>query len=230
MRNRKSMIQATLILLTSLAAVLVVLGFLLKQVPDFYRAQTKGELSDALIGPELLTRFGDLKNDIRSQPEWGATFSSEELNAFFRDALGPEGSLAGILPDGLSEPRVQIAGDKLRIAGRLGDGFWSTVISLEIRAWLVEADVNTIAIELCGMWAGRFPMGTQSVLESISEVARESNMVVTWYRHNGHPVGIVRFYADQARPTTQIRRFKIEDGAFTVAGRSMIDGNPPATP
>jgi hypothetical protein len=205
-----------------------VLAALLKHEPAFYTDQTDDAASnDPEVGVRVLTRFGDLKNDIRSKPEWGTTFTGAELNAFFRLTFAEEGGLPGVLPDGLTSPRVSIDGDRVRLAARYGTGDWSTVVSVELRAWLVKGETNTVAVELVGMWAGGLPLGTQSMLDSISEAARDSNVVVTWYRHDGHPVGVFRFYADQARPTTQIQRFQIEDGKLTIVGRSLLDASGP---
>ena len=228
MRRRRQLILTILILLSTVGIAVGALGTLLKREPDYYANAVNRGTSDSTLAPEVMTRFGDLKNDIRAKPEWGSSFTSEELNAFFREVLGSDTGLVGLLPEGVTDPRVSIEGDRLGMAMRYGSGFWSTVFSVEMRGWLVKEETNTIAIELIGIWAGGLPLGTQSVLDWVSEVGRDANIVVTWYRHNGHPVGIFHFYADQSQPTTQIRRFKIEDGKVIVAGRSLLNhGAPP---
>jgi hypothetical protein len=226
--RRRSLVVTILILVAAVGSAGGVLAGLLKHEPAFYTARNDGGYDDPSVGARVLTKFGDLKNDIRSKAEWGATFSTEELNAFFQMTLGEDGGLAAVLPDGLSDPRIIIDGNRILMAARYGKGTWSTVLSLELRGWLVKGETNTVALEIVGMWAGGLPLGTQSMLDSISETARDSNVVATWYRNEGHPVGVFRFYADQARPTTQIRRFKIEEGRLTVMGRSMLDTNAPA--
>lgn len=220
---RRSFILTVLILAAALGCTGAGLAALLKHEPSFYsQGCSSPDAADPDLCARVVTRFGDLKNDIRSKPDWGATFTATELNAFFRETLDRKaGGLSGLLPDGLNDPRVSIEGDRLRLAGRYGTGLWSTVLSVELRAWLVKGEMNTVALELVGMWAGALPLGTQSVLDAISETARDSNVVVTWFRRDGHPVGILRFYADQVRPTTQIRTFKIEGDSLTVAGRAL---------
>jgi hypothetical protein len=219
--RRRSLFLTLLILAAAAGGLGGGLALLLKHEPAFYA--DRADHPDPTLGPRVLTRFGELKNDIRSKDEWGATFTAEELDAFCRETLGRGGSFAGILPDGLTDPRVSVAGDRVRVAARYGAGTWSTVLSVELRPWLVKGETNTIALELVGLWAGGLPLGTQSMLDTITETARSSNLTATWYRYDGHPVGIFHLYADQPRPTTQISRLAVRDGQLTVAGRSLPD-------
>ena len=219
--RRRSLVLTFLIVVAAVGVIGGGVAALLKREPDFYADRI--DETDPTLGPRVLTRFGELKNDIRSKDEWHATFTAAELDAFCRETLGRGGSLAGVLPDGLTDPRVSVDGDRVRVAARYGAGLWSTVLSVEMRAWLVKDETNTIALELVGLWAGGLPLGTQSVLDSITESARGANVMATWYRYDGHPVGIFRLYADQVRPTTQISRFTVRDGQLTLTGRSLPD-------
>jgi hypothetical protein len=112
---------------------------------------------------------------------------------------------------------------------RYREGFWSTVVWLEMRAWLVKDQVNVAAVEVCELRAGRLPFGTQSILDKIGDVARESSIEVTWYRHGSNPVGLFKFFAKQPQPTSQVLTLEVKDGKVVVAGRSDLDV-PPAPP
>lgn len=221
--RRRNAILTFLLLLATLSAVGGALTALLKTDPDFYTATDHTAPDDTVAATAVVTRFGDLKNDIRSKPEWGATFTAEELNAFLREHLSTDGGLESFLPQGLHSPRVAIDGDRIQVAARYGEGFWSTVLSLEARVWLVKGEANVVALELLGVRAGLLPLGSQSFLDQISEAARDSNIAVSWFRHDGNPVGMCRFYADQAHPTTQIALFRAADGKLTIKGRSLLD-------
>ena len=98
-------------------------------------------------------------------------------------------------------------------------------MSAELRVWLVKDEVNTVAVELVGMRAGVLPVELQwfRSLDEIAEAVRDRNMDVSWYRHDGHLVGVFRLYADQPRPQTQLGTVTVADGRVTVAGRSMVD-------
>jgi hypothetical protein len=217
--RRQSAFQAVLILIAAVAGVAAGVGYLVKQEPVYYAAAGVDDADDPRVADAVLTKYGDLKNDIRLKPEWGVEFTAAELNALLRDKATDGGILGGFLPPGVSGPRVAVEGDRLKLAARYGDGFWSSVVSVELRAWLVSTEVNTVAVELAGMWLGGLPFGTQWLLDWVTEAAHERNIDVTWYRHNGHPVGLFRFYADQPYPVVQIRTVKIADGGVSVAGR-----------
>jgi hypothetical protein len=228
--RRRSLFLALLLVALTAAGVLGGLAVLLKQVPDYYTAASDETADDEKVAGEVLTRIGDLKNDIRSREEWGASFTAAELNAFLRQNLTEGDWMAGLLPGHLHDPRVAIDGDRVKFAARYGEGFWSSVVSIELRAWLVDQKVNTLAVELVAVRAGAVPFGSQSLLDFISESARDSNVDVTWYRHDGHAVGLFRFYADQRRPATHIQTVKVADGAVTVAGHSTVESVIPVAP
>ena len=136
-------------------AVVGVLTLLVKQEPGYYTADAGDEIANAQVASEVLTRFGDLMNDVRLKSEWNGSFTASELNAFLRENLQEDGWLARVLPPELHAPRVAIDGDRVKVAGRVGDGFWSTVVSAELRVWLVKDEVNTVAVELVGMRRAR---------------------------------------------------------------------------
>ena len=222
--RRRNALFSVLLLVAGLGVAGGVIGSLLKDEPDYYTEGGVQAASDPVAAAGVVTRFGDLKNDIRSKPEWGATFTADELNAFLREHLGVDGGLVSFIPDDLTDPRLAIDGDRIKFAARYGQGFWSTVVSVEAKVWLVKEETNVVALELCGVWAGAVSLGSHSILDRISETARDSNIVITWYRHDGNPVGLCQFYADQPRPTTQIAQLTVGDGKFTVKGRSLLAG------
>ena len=172
---------------------------------------------------KLVTRVQDLKNEIRSKPEWGDTFTAEDLNCFFVENMSRRDGLCSVLPDGLHSPRVSIDGDRLRLGFRYRQGFWSTVVWVELKVWLVANEVNLIAVEVCDLSAGGLPIGSHSILDAITEAARDSNIEVTWYRNKGNPVGLFRLYADQPRPAAQVLTLEVKDGKIVIAGRSFLD-------
>jgi hypothetical protein len=221
--RRRRVLLALLIVALAAAAVVGVLGMLLKQEPAYYAADPGDEFSDSLVASRVLTRFGDLMNDVRLKPEWSGSFTASELNAFLRENLQEDGWLARVMPPELHDPRVAIEGDRVKVAGRVGDGFWSTVVSAELRVWLVKDEINTVAVELVHMRAGALPVELQWFrgLDAIGEAVRDRNVDVSWYRHDGHLVGVFRLYADQPRPPTQLRTVKVADGRVAVAGRKL---------
>jgi len=204
--------------------------YLAKREPDFYHhAPVPDEFDTRERAAQLLTRVQDFKNEIRSRSEWGETFTAEELNCFFVENMGRKSGLASMLPESVHSPRVAIDGDHIKIGFKYGEGFWSTVVWVELKVWLVKDEPNLVAVEVCDLRTGSLPVGSQTVLDSISDAAREWNIEVTWYRHGSNPVGLFRFFANQVGPpTSQILTLDVKDGKIVVAGRSAADGSPVA--
>jgi hypothetical protein len=205
-----------------LAVVVVAIGYLLKCEPAFYaRAACPADYDTREKASRLLTRVQDLKNDIRTKPVWGETFTTEELNCFFAEMMTETGSFINMLPKGFHSPRVAVEGDRIKLGFRYGKGFWSSVVWIELKVWLVADEINLMAMEVCDLRAGRAGVGAQSILDAIEATARKSNIDVTWYRNNGNPVGLFKFFPDQPRPASQVLTLDTRDGKIIIAGRSM---------
>lgn len=228
MRRRRPLLIALALLATAAALVLGGLGVAAKRAPAFYAAAHRPNDYDTLErSSRLLTRVLDLQNDIRGREAWGDTFSTEEVNAFFIENLGPKGRLSDALPDGFHSPRVHIAGDRLFLGATYREGFWSSVVWLELRVWLVAEQTNVAAVEVLNLKAGALSFGSQSVLDKLGDVARDAGIDVTWYRNGGNPVGLFKFFPKQPRATSQILTLEVKDGKIVVAGNSCQDGGPP---
>jgi hypothetical protein len=223
--------------LLTIALIVLLLGLVggalasaLKTEPAFYKTSQQEPTSDTSEkASQFLTRIQDLKNDVRSKAEWGGTFKADDLNCFFHENFRDSNGLAKLLPNGCHSPRIVIDGDRIKLGLRYGHGTWSTVLWIELRAWLVKGEPNLLALHICGLKAGSFPLGGQTLLDALTELAHDSNVDVTWYRHHGNPVGLFRFYAGQLRPTTQIHTFRIENGSIVVGGRTKVDSGGTAT-
>lgn len=225
---RRSRLMALLLLVGGVGLCFGGVGYLAKREPDFYhRAPNPDEYDTRERAALLLTRVQELKNEIRSQSEWGETFSAEDLNCFFVENMGKKGGLASLLPAGVHSPRVAIDGDRLKIGFKYGEGFWSTVVWVELKVWLVKDEPNLVALEVCDLRTGSLPIGSQSILDSITDSARDWNIEVNWYRNGPNPVGLFRFFANQGnQPSSQILTLKVDDGKIVVAGRSATDHSP----
>jgi hypothetical protein len=230
MSLRRPLVRAIALLALVLLLGAGAFAYFLKREPAFYTAAAKqGDFDTSDKAYSLLMRVQDLKNDIRTMSKWGETFTAEDLNCFFSVMMAEKGSFTGLLPGGFHSPRVAIDGDRLKIGFRYGRGFWSTVIWVELRVWLVADETNLMAIEVCDLRAGKLGIGTQTILDSIGDAARGSNIDVTWYRHNGNAVGLFRFFPDQPRPASQVLTLDVKDNKIVIAGQS-ISAEPIAIP
>lgn len=204
-------------------ATAAVLGTLARSTPDFYAgAEVPAGTERAALSRGFQTEFFDLLNSIANDDSaWSAEFPAASLNAYFQEDFIKSGGVQSLTEAGLSDLRVVIDDDRVRVAARYGEGFWSTVLTLEVRFRLAAKEPNVVLLELLGLKAGRLPVPSRWLLEPIAEMARQLNIDVQWYRHDGHPVALMRFQADRVRPTYQLLRLGVRDGAFQVVGRSL---------
>ncbi|MBP3960351.1 hypothetical protein J8F10_34415 [Gemmata sp. G18] len=228
MRRRRPMFLALALLAAFAGLATGAIVFAAKRDPAFYAATASrpADWDSHERSAKLLTRVLDLQNDIRAKAEWGDTFTAEELNCFFIENMGAKDGLCDLLPKGFHSPRIAIEGDHLKLGLRYGEGFWSSIVWMDLKVWLVADQVNVAAVEVCALKAGQLPFGSQSILDKIGDVARESSIDVTWYRNKSNPVGLFRFFAKLPRPTSQVLTLEVKDGKLTIAGRSFLDPAP----
>jgi len=221
--RRRSLIKTLLILALLLATSFGIVGSLLKREPEFYVRENADGLraDDSVQAGKVVTRVSELMDDMRAtqKGDWGSTFTAEELNAFFRERESGTNPLTQALFADLPDPRVAIEDDRLLVAYRYGEGFWSTIIEVEVRMWLVKDQSNVVALEIVRFQAGAIPLPKNWVLDDIGAAARRLSADVNWYRKGGNPVALCKLYANQSRPETQVTTLRIGDSSLTVAGR-----------
>lgn len=196
---------------------------LIRYQPEWYEQSAPPE------GPERLKSSQDFHSEfigmiqaIEYEQEWGAQFTQDQINSYFEEGFKSSNLSAQVLPEDIRDPRVRIEPDRFFLAFRYGQGAWSTVVSLEMRVWLPAAEPNAIALELMAFQVGALPISVQSLLEKVTEVARQNGIALEWYRRNetGNPVALLRFQADRPRPTVQLRSIRFEKGVLLISGRT----------
>jgi hypothetical protein len=227
--RRKSLILALLAVLLLLVGVGATLVALVLHEPAFYR---RGAVAS---GPQRRTlsdsfqeEFFRLLSALQSDDLWGAQFTTEQINAYLMEGFLTSRTDEKLLPDNVRAPRVALDGDRLRLGFRYGSDRWSTIITIDMRLWVAQGQANTVGLELLGLYAGGLPISAQSLLEYISEAARQSHtedgrriVDVSWYRHDGHPVALLRFNPDQPRATIHLKHVELQQGRLLIQGRSL---------
>jgi hypothetical protein len=193
---------------------------LVRHEPDFYlkKAFPPGIERKQRSG-EFVEGFLQFCTEVREYQEWHASFKEECVNSYFDEQFVTSGLAEKVLPEGITVPRIAIEDDQFRLAFRYRLGPVSTIISIDMRMWLTK-EPNVVALELQGLHAGSLPIAAQSLLEQVSETARQNNIEVTWYRHRGNPVALLRFQADQDHPTVRLDHLVLHKGLLEIHGRS----------
>jgi hypothetical protein len=220
--SRKSIIWTIVILLLLLGGASATLILLVRHEPEFYvrAAVPPGEQRKRSSG-DFVLEFTHLIEGVLNKRQWDIRFTQDQINSYFEEDFVKEHTTENPLPEGISEPRISLEADRIRLAFRYGSGWLSTVISIDMRAWRVVTQPNVLALEFQALHAGALPISAQSLLERVYEAARQQNIDPTWYRFNGHPVLLLRFQADRNNPTFQLQELELHPSMLRITGRSF---------
>jgi hypothetical protein len=229
--SRRSILLTLGILGLLVGGVLVVLAVLVHHEPNSYT-----HLS-VIPGPERQRLSDDfyralcgMLSDINGSDAWSARFTEEQVNSYFEEKFTHSGLHKLMLPDHVCGPRVGFDDDRICIAFRYGYGcFWSTVVSIDFRVWVTKTP-NAVCLELLGSHVGVLPINAQSLLKHFSdELMRQGSLQLSWYRHEGRPVALLSFQAEQPRATVQLTEIKVEAGQIAIRGKGS-DASSARTP
>jgi hypothetical protein len=211
----------------ALTAIGIVAGLvaMTQHVPAFYlRANMAAGPQRQELSNHFITKAANLwesvKNDSGGNADWFCALNEAEINAFFAEGFLRDPEPQKLLPEGASEPRVEIEKDRMRLGFRYGNSLWSTIISIDFRVWLAKGQPNALVLELQGLHAGSLPVSAQSLLEDISTSLSRHNIQVSWYRHQGNPTAALKFQSDQPRPGAILQHVDLQPGILNILGHS----------
>jgi hypothetical protein len=234
--SRKSLLCGFAFVLLLIGGSAAALAWMVLREPDFYRrASVPAGEQRKQLSTEFREELNNLVNGIINYKSWGARFSEAQINSYFEEDFLRLGSVEKtIFPEGVSSPRLSIESDRLRVAFRYGGKNWSTIVSLDLRIWLAAKVPNVVALEVQQMRVGSLPVALQSILDHFSEAARRQDIEMSWYRHNGNPVAMLRFGPSRGEPTVQLLGIKLQPGTISVRGadraKPLATEPAPATP
>ena len=221
--------------LATFLSLLSIGGFVLYSIirhePNFYKTAllVANDPNEGDKAKEFTSECFEFVGAVGTEKEWYAQFKEDQINSFFSEELDETGNKNKFFPDYIRAPRICLEPDRLRLAFRWGEGKLSTIISAELKLWLAKDEPNVVAIQVYSLKAGALPISLLSMFDKISDTARQNGIEVSWYRHQGKPVAVVRFQADQPRPTMLLQALEIERGFLTLRGKNM-DSNRPEIP
>jgi hypothetical protein len=221
--SRRSLLLALCIFLCLLGGVGTALWMLVRYEPRVYLlAAVPPGVTRQTLSEKCLRELNHLYNSVSNPEEqdWETSFTDGEINSYLAEHFVQSRLDKQFLPEGISQPRIIIESDKIRIAFRYGTGLWSSVVSIDLRVWLVKGEPNVVALKLVGFHAGALPISAQSLLESITQTCQEHGIGVDWYRDDGYPVALIRFQNEQPHPTLELELIKLEEGAIHIQGHT----------
>jgi hypothetical protein len=152
---------------------------------------------------------------------WQVPFAEKEVNSFLQENFFKTLNAKSLERHGISDVRVAFEDNLIRLGFRYGTKPWQTVMSFDMHVWLVPKEINVMAIELVGRHAGALPVSAQSLLTMIAETLHTKEVDISWYRHNGNPVALVRFQSEGGRPSFRFCEVAAKNGSLIVVGNSL---------
>jgi hypothetical protein len=188
-------------------------------VPAFYADElavapaTQEKDSDHMLN-QATTFYSGLQKSGR----WQQTFEAKTVNAWL--AVDLPRNFPDSLPPGIRDPRVHITPNGITFAFRLDRFALHGVISLEVSARVESADVISLRIHKARL--GAIPWSLDTVLKSVTNVARQSNVRIQWRQIDGDPVALITLAPVNAGRgnVIHIDTIKLGDGELIVAGRT----------
>ena len=182
-----------------------------------------------VLSKGFFSQAGTFYTSIKENEKWEESFSEEQINSFLQEDFVRSAADKFTLPDHITDPRVAFEPERIRLAFRYHVGRFSTVVSINMRVWLTKAESNVVALEIQGMRAGRCRSRRKSILERLSEAAESNNVKLSWYRHDGNPVAVLRFQSDQRSTVSSWRISTCTRGRCSSRAQSQ-DSRAPVMP
>jgi hypothetical protein len=207
-----------------LGGLLTALYLMVRYEPDFYRQK---EIQSGPLRAQQSKEFeGKLYPFVTAISQghdyWQETFTEAQINSYLQEDFIQSG-VAGTMPiKGVSDPRISIEDDILRLGFRYGESPWSTIVNLDFRLWQAPKETNTVALQLVRLRAGLVPLSSKFLMHRVTRLLQSQvkDVEVSWYRHEGHLVALLRFSASRPRPTTQLKQLKVGQDRIIISGRS----------
>ena len=192
-----------------------------QQVPEFYQqALSRDSERSADAGEQLERDVLELHNHVQNRGEWEQVFTEESVNGWLAVDLPTKFSDA--LPKGISEPRVAIGENKIRVACKYSGKNLSSVISLDLEVALTQED-NVILIRIDAARAGLLPIPLKNFLADITKVAEDAEITVRWTDEGGDPVALLTIpevYEGYEKRLVRIDGIEVVKGMIRVIGKT----------
>lgn len=207
----------------ALAILGLLAGVVFVPVPAFYGARGLSQLPAAEQGARrLVSDVAALRAAVVREGRWEAAIDERDVNAWLATDL-PRNH-PGLLPDGISAPRVRFAPQRVEVGVRAGVGPCAAIASLAAEVRLREP--NQLGITLVDARLGGLPLPRGPVLAAVERAFRRLGMFTTVRRLDGRSVLVVYIPAthEEGGPGHWLESLAVGEGTIAVSGRTSRDG------
>jgi hypothetical protein len=192
--------------------------------PAFYR-----ERLDVAAGAgaeqaarRLITKVVGLQAAAKRTGPWEAAITEQELNAWL--ALDLPRNHAGVLPAGVTAPRIELADRLLRLGMRVGAGPLTAVVSCGLEVRLREA--NQVECTVADARVGAVPVPRGPLLHALAARLTPLGLMAEIRRGDGRSVLVVTLpaAAGPAARRCTIEALAVAPGELLMAGETLMAG------
>jgi hypothetical protein len=192
--------------------------------PAFYRAA--GGLQDpSTVDPlarRMMSKASALHAAASRVGEWAEAISDREVNAWLATDL-PRNH-RGLLPRGISQPRVAFQPHRLQVGARAALGPLTAVVWADVEVWLKGVDQLGLRIVAAGI--GNIPMPRDATLRRIASRLAKAGFITDMRRADGRAVLVVSppMTYDHGSRGWRLESLAIAAGELLLAGSTSPTG------
>lgn len=208
------------IILTCLCLAVVAGGGALRwgliQAPDFYETAIETKVDPVVRkqkADKLVKRTLKFVEEIQTSDAWSQEFTEDQINSWLAEEL--EEKYPEWVPKGVGDPRVKLTQDMIQVGFRFKSEEFSGVISLKLKARVIEP--NKLSIEVNSIRAGLLPIPINTVLDEIVTQVETDGWPIEWTTIDGRDVAVVTL-AKGKQDEPELKTVEIMPGSFRVTG------------
>lgn len=183
--------------------------------PKFYRDLISESRPDVRqLGDQLESAILELHNSAVRENKWSLEVTDAEINAWLVDHLPRKYPRQN--PDGITDPRVKIADDKIMLAFRVKSESFPFVVCIHVEPF-ITSDGNNIGLSISKAYIGMLPLGKKRIVDQLSSAASKIDIPIAWSQDKNGPIAIL---SPQFKLAKELER-KIEIKSIQVTGSSL---------
>jgi hypothetical protein len=184
--------------------------------PDFYEHSLEvSPVQQRKASEEMVRKATSLYNELRREGQWHALVTEEEINGWL--AVDLVENHPRLLPEEVTEPRVQILPSRVEVAAQVDSERFEGVLHGTFEVSVPEP--NVLALRIHAFRLGRLPVSRENVVEKLLQVARREAFETELTRQDGDPVLRVRIpLVHEKHLNGWIETIKLDQGEIYVSG------------
>ncbi len=231
-RPRRTMFgRIALVLAWTLLAMLVVVvggAWILYQsaqrIPEFYQAALEVPAETLVAaGADFERNVAQLHNNTVDKGDWKSVFTQEQINGWLQFEFAKK--FPNALPQGISDPRVSIINDEIKLAFGVKAKNLSGIV-VAAGDLFCTAQKNQIGIRIKSINAGLIPISIDRWANEIGSRLRERRIPFSWTEVEGDPVALITV------PTSitderelELKDISVENKKIVLIGETILSAD-----